>query len=370
MITAALALPLILAVVLVLSGIAKLRAPQTVAAGFRDLRVPAALDRAWLRALLPWGELVLAAALLAAPGVLAPVAAIVAALLFLAYWVLIRRALSFEEPVSCGCFGEARAEPVSGWTLARNTVLALVTLGWVACSFVTSGPGLIAALRGADALWLLGGALGALTLWLSMPRGAAATATADPAAGAGGLGAPRPAGAPGEASADQEAEDYVRRPTPGMLLRDASGEVISLRALASQGARLLLLVSPGCGSCTITMADAVQWRGNLGPVTLHLMTQAPQESLEAQTDASLHEDALYDVGGFAYELLGMAGTPTAVLVGADGALAGGPVGGYEAIREFVAQIRDQLAEAEQLDPAQDDTGQADADQSGEARPAS
>ncbi|OAX52347.1 hypothetical protein A5N15_05140 [Rothia kristinae] len=155
-----------------------------------------------------------------------------------------------------------------------------------------------------------------------------------------------------------------------MLLRDASGELISLRSLASQGARLLLLVSPGCGSCTITMADAVQWRGNLGPVTLHLMTQAPQESLEAQTDASLHEDALYDVGGFAYELLGMAGTPTAVLVGADGALAGGPVGGYEAIREFVAQIRDQLAEAEQLDPAQDDTGQADADQSGEARPAS
>ena len=129
MITAALALPLILAVVLVLSGIAKLRAPQTVAAGFRDLRVPAALDRAWLRALLPWGELVLAAALLAAPGALAPVAAIVAALLFLAYWVLIRRALSFEEPVSCGCFGEASAEPVSGWTLARNTVLALVALG-------------------------------------------------------------------------------------------------------------------------------------------------------------------------------------------------------------------------------------------------
>ncbi|MCA1169387.1 hypothetical protein LBW78_03090 [Rothia kristinae] len=359
MITAALALPLILAVVLVLSGIAKLRAPQTVAAGFRDLRVPAALDRAWLRALLPWGELVLAAALLAAPGALAPVAAIAAALLFLAYWVLIRRALSFEEPVSCGCFGEASAEPVSGWTLARNTVLALVALGWVACSFVTSGPGLIAALRGADALWLLGGALGALTLWLSMPRGAAAPAAVDPAAGA-----------PGEASADQEAEDYVRRPTPGMLLRDASGELISLRSLASQGARLLLLVSPGCGSCTITMADAVQWRGNLGPVTLHLMTQAPQESLEAQTDASLHEEALYDVGGFAYELLGMAGTPTAVLVGADGALAGGPVGGYEAIREFVAQIRDQLAEAEQLDPAQDDTGQADADQSGEARPAS
>ena len=47
--------------------------------------------------------------------------------------------------------------------------------------------------------------------------------------------------------------------------------------------------------------------------------------------------ALKAVGGY--------GTPSAVLLGADGLLAGGPVGGGDEVREFVDDIIAQLAQA-------------------------
>jgi hypothetical protein len=40
-----------------------------------------------------------------------------------------------------------------------------------------------------------------------------------------------------------------------------------------------------------------------------------------------------------------AGNPSAVLLGADGLVAGGPVHGEEAVLSFIADIRDQLLEA-------------------------
>ena len=43
--------------------------------------------------------------------------------------------------------------------------------------------------------------------------------------------------------------------------------------------------------------------------------------------------------------------PSAVLLGADGQLAGGPVNGGSAVIEFVQEIREQLAEAQSSDPA-------------------
>jgi hypothetical protein len=44
-------------------------------------------------------------------------------------------------------------------------------------------------------------------------------------------------------------------------------------------------------------------------------------------------------------MLRVTSTPTAVLLGTDGMLAGGPLAGSTAIEEFVADIEAQLAEA-------------------------
>ena len=50
-------------------------------------------------------------------------------------------------------------------------------------------------------------------------------------------------------------------------------------------------------------------------------------------------------------MLGGTSAPSAVLLGADGQLAGGPVNGGSAVIEFVQEIREQLAEAQSSDPA-------------------
>ena len=63
------AIPLVLAVVLISSGVAKLRAPDDLA-GWRDLGVPAPLRREGLRRAHPWGELALGAALAVLGGLL------------------------------------------------------------------------------------------------------------------------------------------------------------------------------------------------------------------------------------------------------------------------------------------------------------
>ena len=53
--------------------------------------------------------------------------------------------------------------------------------------------------------------------------------------------------------------------------------------------------------------------------------------------------ALYDHGGLATRSLGATGQVAAVLLGADGMLAGGPVHGIEEVRGFVDDIADEIA---------------------------
>ena len=57
--------------------------------------------------------------------------------------------------------------------------------------------------------------------------------------------------------------------------------------------------------------------------------------------------ALHDLQFTARTALGGTGAPSAVLLGADGQLAGGPVNGGSAVIEFVQEIREQLAEAQE-----------------------
>lgn len=328
--SAALLPVLVLVVVFLTSGVAKLRAPHTVEAAFRDLQVPAVLDRRWIRSLFPWAEAVLAALLLVAPWPLAPVAALAAVVLCCAYWLLVRRALGFEEPVSCGCFGEASTEPVGPRTLWRNTLLLLLALLWLAASCWTSAPRLLLGLPAGGWLWLLGTVLACLVAVLSTGRGAGADQ---------GSGAPAP-------PTDEEGE-YLRQPIPGMMVRTAAGQWTSLQALARTRAVLLVNVSPGCGPCTVALKEAADWRHQLGPlVELLFLTTQPAEHVHALVPEEFWEGMLYDPEDFSGPLLGLGGTPSAVLLGADGLLAGGPVHGLSAVQEFVQEIAAELAAAE------------------------
>jgi hypothetical protein len=355
--TAFLAPPIILAVVLGISGISKLRARGSVSAAFEQLGVPPLLDRGWIKRMFPWGEVVLGLVLLCSPGRTAPIAALVVLALFVSYWALIYRALGFDEPVSCNCFGRANAEPVTHWTLWRNTAFLLLAVLWLAASFRVSAPELVASLSGADLLWILGIAAASGTLFLSIAPGARRAAEARRAAhesrhpGQEGV-------APGPVTASSphgdvdlpnpENDDYVRRPIPGIVLKDSHGEWVALTRLAATRARLLLLVSPGCGSCTEVIRSARRWRDELSPaVEVHLVTFARQEALESVVDEELWDSVLYDVEHFLDDLMGMRATPSAVLLGADRLLAGGPVRGQEDISAFVKDIKAELEAAPQ-----------------------
>jgi uncharacterized membrane protein YphA (DoxX/SURF4 family) len=105
----------LLAVVFVRAGVAKLTRPAPTAAAFAamSLPAPAVLARA-----VPVVELALAVALVASPAVGGAAAL---ALLALFSAVLVRHV---GTETGCGCFGAAHARAVSRSDLLRNAVLA------------------------------------------------------------------------------------------------------------------------------------------------------------------------------------------------------------------------------------------------------
>ena len=128
------------ALIMLLSGTAKLRSGEDVQATFTRLRVPRPFAAPALARAFPWLELLLAAALLQPFTLLRPVVGLVAVALFAAFLALVVRAQ--DDGVSCGCFGEASAAPISRTTVVRNVVflvLAVLALAEGIVSLVVHG---------------------------------------------------------------------------------------------------------------------------------------------------------------------------------------------------------------------------------------
>ncbi|MGN8027008.1 MauE/DoxX family redox-associated membrane protein [Microbacterium sp. 22242] len=316
---------LIVAAVLIASGAAKLRAPDD-AAGWEALGIPAGLRQSWLIRLHPYAELLLAAALMLLGGALGIAAAVVAVLLFAAYLVLVWRAKGRTPDASCACFGARR--PITTRTLLRNAWLLLVALA----SLLTIG---------SAPLW--GGVIRAALLqwpWIVLPAAAVVTfwLIGDPGSEAP---AAEPRREPGEGGDGEGIEDYLRLRTPAVPVQLADGTTVTLRDLAARQPILLLSVSEGCGSCTPVIESLDAYRALLPEVSVRFLLQAdPEHSALTSTDEpqTLHDPHKY----FGLSLADVWFTPTAVLLGADGLLAGGPVMGAEEIAEFVDDVYESL----------------------------
>lgn len=318
---AALIVVLTLALVLLTSGIAKVRDTRATRDAFDALRVPHLVPLDAAARVLPWGEIGLAVVLLAAPaGWLVPVAAVVVALM-LAYTWLVARALGFEDPVSCSCFGSLGRHEIDRTTLARNVLLTVlaVVLGW----FALDGGSAPAAMADLDA----GG-------WWALVAAAGAAAVAVLVTG-GAVGAQ-----PSRAS-DAELLDYERQPIPYGVLTLPDGRTSTLSELARTQARLLVVLNPGCNPCVRTAAKLDGWAAQLATV-VGVLAVYPDEGSAAS--ASEHAPEL---GVFEPELnvrrLFSVGTPAAMLLGADGFMAGGPVRGEDDVAEFVQDVIAELA---------------------------
>jgi hypothetical protein len=171
---------------------------------------------------------------------------------------------------------------------------------------------------------------------------AAAAAAAAVAVLVAGAPSARPGGSP-----DDELLDYDRQPIPYGVVSTRDGRTATLRELAMTQARLLVVLSPGCNPCVRTAERLDGWAARLSPAVgvlavypdVSSAAAAPQHAPELSvSEPDLNVRRLFSIG-----------TPAAVLLGADGFLAGGPVFGEDVIAEFVDDVLAALAE--QPDPA-------------------
>lgn len=308
----------VLAGVLALSGATKLRARRETLDAFVSLRIPSWIRRRPAAVVLPWVELLLAIALIASPDRVLVVVTVGVTVLMATYTAVIARALTFAEPVTCSCFGRLGGHRVDRLTLVRN--LLLTGLGLWALLIAIGGGSFLMAAGDLDA----GG-------WAAVAAALTIGATsALIAAGARG-----PIGAYGEGEFD-----YLRSPIPFARVRFLDGGSETLRGLASTQARLLLILSPNCAPCR-RLGDQVEaWAARLEP-NVSVLTIYP-DSLDPAEAYAHHRDRIAsDLEGNVGAVFAITGTPAAVLLGADGLLAGGPVVGPEAIVEmFDDLVRD------------------------------
>ena len=370
------AAPILLTFTLLVSGLAKIGDPRATEDAMVSLRMPARpLHRLGALLLAP-GELLLAVGLWI-PIVPVQVAVAAATLaLMLAYLVIIVRALGFDDPVHCSCFGTLGSPNVSRASALRNVTLSLLGVagvvsaatGATAAAVLSAWPLLLAwtlALGAAVLLtaFTLGGtekdeeAPTAAPLGSHAPaRAASATTGAHDDASEGGVRRDDAAGSAGAAhdvaaednagsagAAEEDELDYLRTPIPPGLLRDADGELVPLRSFTAGRAVLLIWVNPGCGPCERILTALPAWRERLDPlVAVHMVLPRPLAGIAQPDLERLGPGPMEDVHSTLAETLSMRGTPTAVLLGADGMLAGGPVAGGDEVSDFVEEIIEQL----------------------------
>ncbi|NQX12170.1 hypothetical protein HQQ80_11085 [Microbacteriaceae bacterium VKM Ac-2855] len=265
---------------------------------------------------LPFVELGLAAGLLLLPGVLFAVVAWLVFLLFAAFSLVVGAALARGERPVCHCFGELSSEPISRLTAVRNVVLTVLALVIAIVLGTPSWPGLfgiLATLSGdllVEVVLLVTLAVTLAVLWSRQARLRRELADLRARVNA------REAAAP-----DAEA-------IPELVLRDAEGAAITLPTLSSERAVLLLFVNPGCHACAVALERMPAWRAELGGIVGLQLVSTTSDDLGMP-------DVLFDPHRAALTRLGGTGTPSAVLLGTNGQIGGGPADGLPAIEEFI-----------------------------------
>ena len=334
--------PILLSITLLISGLAKLGAREGTQDAMRSLRLPLPTMHASVASVLPVMEIVLALAIwIPAPPLQVLLTGLVAALM-LTYLVIIARALTFEEQVHCSCFGTLASPTVSRTTLVRNVLLSVLGL----LAVVAAASGAMTSLLVQAPMGLIGlgiALLIAIALTAATIGGSVAETDADAAT------APAPAAADPD---EDELLDYERSPIPAAVLQQPDGRLITLTQLTAQRAALLVFVTEGCGPCERVLDHAGEWIGELEEtLQVRFVFSRPLDQLRERTTDRVTDHALHDLQFTARTALGGTSAPSAVLLGADGQLAGGPVNGGSAVIEFVQEIREQLAEAQSSDPA-------------------
>lgn len=310
-----------LAAVFALAGAAKLVDLAGSRRAVSAFGVPKALA-GMVGTLLPLAELAVAAALIGSGS--ARWGAVGALALLAGFSVGIVGALARGREPDCHCFGQLHSAPVGWLTLAR----AIVVAGAAAVVFF-AGPGVsvgvwLGSWSPAQA-WELASVLAAAVaigqaalLWRLLRRHGAALVRVRELEAAAGIGA---------------AAFAVGDPAPSFDLPGLAGERVSLASLLSAGCRVLLVFTdPSCGPCQALLPRLAEWQdARPGGLQVALISRG-----EAVENLSAHDEhGLRHVGRQAERetdtLYGVVATPSAILIGADGRVAGPLVAGAERI---------------------------------------
>lgn len=304
----------------VLSGIAKLREGAGTAATFEALSVPKLFHRTWVHRLYPWVELFIGLGVLLAPGGLWWVFACGAALMLAALTWFVARVLMRQAAVECNCFGSN--QPVTKRTLARNIIFLGFSLILLVPPLTLQSPVIDSASMRPSLLFAVFLASSATIVLSLLSRSGRLT----------------PAGA--ETFSDRLLE------LPDLEFNRADGTAVSLLKLTANGPMLLVHVKEGCSSCD----DVVSYFEG----KTHIADRVAVLLFERGGSGDTHSSdlKLWDSGGRVSTTLGLNGTPSALLVAADGSIPADPVYGKAQIFELVSGIETAIAETQTPDIAE------------------
>jgi methylamine dehydrogenase accessory protein MauD len=340
--TALLIARLLLALVFVVAGAAKLADPKGSRQAIVDFGVPAALA-APLGILLPLAELAVAAALI--PASTAWWGAVGALALLLSFVVGIGNSLARGRKPDCHCFGQLHSSPAGWKTLARNAALAAVAGFIVWQGYQSAGPSatgwlsspsaaqIVALIFGLVMLGLLVGTWwfllqlvrqnGRLLSRVEVLEGSLLASGVAPSANGSGEGLPVGATAP----------DFE---LPGL-----NGERLTLDSLLASGKPVVLLFTdPNCGPCIEMLPEIARWQEEYtGRLTISLISGGGLKESRAKTSEHGLRDVLLEADGEISDKYEVHGTPSAVLVQPDGTIGSAVAGGREAIEALMAYAK-------------------------------
>jgi peroxiredoxin/uncharacterized membrane protein YphA (DoxX/SURF4 family) len=333
---------LLLALVFVAAGAAKLADPKGSRQAIVDFGVPAALA-APLGILLPLAELAVAVALI--PASTAWWGAVGALVLLCVFVVGIGNSLARGRKPDCHCFGQLHSAPAGGKTLARNAALAAVAgfvvwqgyrggagpsaVGWLSSPSATQ---IAALIFGLVVLGLLAGTWwflfqlvrqnGRLLSRVEVLEGWRLASGAAPSANGSAKGLP------------------VGTQAPGFELPELNGERLTLDSLLASGKPVMLVfTNSSCGPCTEMLPEIARWQeDHAETLTISLVSGGQPEENRAKSSEHGLRDVLLEDGGVSDEY-DVRVTPSAVLVRPDGTIGSSMAEGREAIGALVAYAR-------------------------------
>lgn len=282
---------IVLAGVFLVSAWGKIRDREGSRDAVAAFGVPASLVAAVASA-LPVVELA-CAALLLAPDPAATVGALASALLLAAFTVAIAANLARGRRPACHCFGAPRGDDaISGRTIVRNAgLLALAGLALLGAGNHLSIPAALAELSVPAVALVIGAGVSVLAV-----RGV-------------------------------RARRAPTRPAP-----------VRLPDLVPPGRpAIVVFISPRCARCTDLLPDLSAWQGDpRHPVSVVVVSDGDPAEVRRKVADAGPLDVTVPGGPLPLADLGLAGTPAALLLDAEGNPSGAPAHGVEEVRALHA----------------------------------